>query len=85
MHLGNAAAQNNLSMSETIIHVKSGYLRTAITQLIKTITGTTVTSINLKGQVYQDTATNITSLVILASQTNGLGVGTVIELERLNL
>jgi len=85
MHLGYAAAQNNLSISETIFYVKSGYLRTALTQLIKTITGTTCTSTNLKGQVYQDTATNITSLVILADQANGLGVGVVIELERLNL
>ena len=61
MHLGYAAALNNLSFSETILYVKSGYLRTALTQLIKTITGTTCTSINLKGQVYQDTATNITN------------------------
>ena len=82
MHLGNAAAQNNLSFSESILYMKSGYLRTAISKIIKTITGTTVTSINLKGQVYQDTSTNITSMVILADQTNGLGVGTVIELER---
>ena len=71
---------NYLLHSESLLYVKSGYVRTGITKATGTINGTTVYGVNISGQVWNNTADNITSLVIFADQTNGLGVGTVIEL-----
>lgn len=78
----NYANQNNLSFSETIIYAKSGYLRTMISKQSWSIIGTTVTDIVITGNSWNNTTDNITSLVIYADQTNGLGIGTVIELYR---
>jgi len=73
---------NSLSLVNTIIHAKSGYIRTILTELNTEISGTTIGYLYLIGLSWNNTADNITSLVIFADQTNGLGVGTVIELER---
>jgi hypothetical protein len=83
--LGDYSTVNEVSIHETIIYAKSGYIRTELTQLMKGVVGTTIGTIRLQGDSWNNTVDNITSLVILADQTNGLGIGTVIELERLNL
>jgi len=71
---------NSLSLVNTIIHAKSGYIRTILTELNTEISGTTIGYLYLIGLSWNNTADNITSLVIFADQTNGLGVGTSIEL-----
>jgi len=68
------------SFSKTLLYVKSGYIRTGISEYIDTVSGTTVTVLGLKGLVWNNTADNITSIVLTANQISGLGAGTVIEL-----
>jgi hypothetical protein len=75
---------NEIADSEMIIYAKSGYIRPAIVTSSEKITGTTVTQSNLYGQAWADTTNQITSMVV-TSGDNGLGIGTAITLERLNL
>jgi hypothetical protein len=76
------ADQNEVAMGELILYAKSGYVRTGIVNTQHQIATTTVTTIWLWGTVWNNTADNINSLVIrgTGSETNALGVGTVIEL-----
>ena len=78
-------ALNNISSAEMILYAKSGYVRTAIHETVLDVNGTGVLGISLYGHSYTDTATEITTLVIYASQANGLGIGSSFSLERLNL
>jgi hypothetical protein len=82
---GECNALNELSMSECIIYVKSGFVRTGINEVTHEISGTTVTLLQYMGLVWNNTSDEINSLVIIAAQANGLGIGTEIVLERLNL
>ena len=86
-HLDNGIniSANNLAFGKALIYAKSGYIRTAILEENLEVTGTTVTQMVLVGQSWNNTTDNITSLVISAAQTNGLGVGTVMELWALKL
>jgi hypothetical protein len=74
------SALNNLGMTNATIQAKSGYVRTAIIENILDLTGTTVNYVTLYGSSWNNTADEITSLVVLADQTGGLGIGTVITL-----
>lgn len=76
---------NNLSLGECLIYAKSGFVRTAISSFSGRINTTTVNEIWLYGFSYNETSTEITSLVILAEYENGLGIGTNIIVEKLNL
>ena len=76
----NNSAQGALMFADLIIHAKSGFVRTVLGKYTSNISGTTVTSIGMVGQSWNNTADNITSLVIFSDVANGLGVGTVIEL-----
>lgn len=78
-------ANNYVGLYELLLYAKSGYLRTALNTATCGITATTVTCVQLVGNVWNETATEITSLVVLSDDTDGLGVGTEIVLERLNL
>ena len=62
--LGYTNTDGNICFSKHLIHVKSGYVRTVISESAEDISGTTVTSIKLLGQVWNNTADNITSIVI---------------------
>jgi hypothetical protein len=77
------SALNEIAMLEGILYVKSGYVRTSLVKEIRSITGTTVYTLQFHGYCWNNTADNITSLVILADQTNGLGIGTYIRLKAL--
>ena len=70
----------DIEQIEIIAYVKSGYLRTAILPRASRVSGTTVNYLNEEGWVWNNTADNITSLVFVSDLTNGLGVGTQIEL-----
>ena len=86
MRLGRANNLNELSISETLMYAKSGYVRIAIVSAsAEAVSGTTVGYLDYYANCWNNTANNITSLVVGAIQTNGLGVGTQIELYRLNL
>ena len=86
-HLDNSIniSANNLAFGKALIYAKSGYIRTAILEENLEVTGTTVTRMVLAGQSLNNTTDNITSLVVSAAETNGLGVGTVMELWALKL
>jgi hypothetical protein len=75
----------DMVIAEMVLFAKSGYVRTALVESAEKISTTTVTQINLYGQSYNETSTEITSLVILSDVASGLGIGTQIVLERLNL
>ena len=55
-------------------------MRTLVSAQSASITSTTVTGIYDYGQVWNNVADEITSLVFLSDQTNGIGIGSVIEL-----
>jgi len=78
-HPWSGMATGEYNLSDTLIHAKSGYLRTAITQAMAG-SGTTINDISTIGGVWTNTADNITSLVITADTAYGLGIGTSIEL-----
>jgi len=80
--IGATDGLGKITQGNLIIQAKSGYVRTAIVDLANTIATTTVTLIGLYGLSWNNTADNITSLVILSDKANGLGGGTVIELYR---
>lgn len=67
-------------LSSTILYAKSGYVRTSLTNESYKIATTSVGNILLMGHAWSNTADEITSLVILANRTNGLGAGTQITL-----
>jgi hypothetical protein len=75
---------NKVLYSEILLYAKSGYVRTAITQLSRSISTTTVTYLFLNGLSWNNTVDEITNIVVSASQTGGLGVGTVIETYKLS-
>lgn len=74
----NGASSGHVVFSDMFLSVKSGVIRTALSRSIGRVTGTTVGVIRTKAESYNETATNVTSLVVSASQTNGLGAGTYI-------
>jgi hypothetical protein len=63
-------------LSDVIIYAKSGYVRTAIRKSADYIATTTVNRINMWGCSWNNTADNITQIVLTADNANGLGVGT---------
>jgi len=83
IYFANCDALGNVSQGEIKLYAKSGYIRTAILNRSCAIATTTVSIIQLAGYSWNNTADNITSLVILADQTNGLGIGTYIRLKAL--
>jgi AraC-like DNA-binding protein len=80
LQLGYTDAASKLAYSLTTICAKSGYIRPTFLKALSSITGTTVGETQLWGQVWNNTANNITSLSIIATQVNGIGVGTQILL-----
>jgi hypothetical protein len=75
-------ASGNRGMFQDIIYAKSGYIRTGIQEDVDNINTTTIATTVIRGWSWNNTADEITSLVILADQANGLGVGTNIRLWR---
>lgn len=80
MYVTSASALGNLMQFELTIHAKSGYVRTALLDSLDGAATTTVAQVSKQGFSWNNTADEITSLVVLADQTNGLGKGTQITL-----
>lgn len=80
MTIGSHAASGDYSFSNTLIFSPSGYIRAGLIMYVGETATTTVGNLNLRGCCWNNTADNITALTVQADQTNGLGVGTHIEL-----
>jgi hypothetical protein len=80
--LGYADAINYLVLSDVLLYVKSGYLRTSLNHYAGGITGTTVSSEILHGHVWNNTTAPVSALQILAGTASGLGVGSKFLLYR---
>jgi hypothetical protein len=76
-----STADTRLGMSDSLMYVKSGFNRVIIDNATGSITGTTVTQVEINGETWNNTADNITKLSVIG----GLGIGTHISLWRLNL
>ena len=74
----------NIHFLDVNLYAKSGYVRTLLTSTIEQVSGTTVDGIILKPYSWNNIVDNVVSLVIY-SNTNGLGIGTYLKLEKLNL
>jgi len=71
---------NNVTMIKGILYAKSGYGRTFNGETMNQVTGTTINGVVRWDSVWNNTADNITSLVLLSSAASGLGIGTFIEI-----
>lgn len=71
----NTPSTGEISFSTTELYAKSGYIRTALIQGSNDIATTVVTDIWLCGASWNNTADNITSLVVACNQTGGIGIG----------
>lgn len=78
--LAYCGAINRIGYVDYTLYAKSGYLRTLSGYRIEDVTGTTVGNAYILGQSWNNSANEITSLVILSDQANGLGVGSSIIL-----
>lgn len=81
-YIGYNTSLNNISQASCKLFSKSGFVRTVISDFCRDVVGTTVGYSRLWANVWNNTATNITSLVIAASQTGGIGVGSSFQLYR---
>ena len=79
-YLVGIGALGAIGFFDKIIFSKAGYVRTSISE-----NSQEALDLMLIGSSWNNTSDEITSLVVLASQANGLGIGTNIVLERLNL
>lgn len=70
----------DVAMGAIRIYAKSGYVRTTLNEDVSNINGTTITYLTLGGFSWNDTSTNITSLVISGDGTGNIGIGTYIAL-----
>jgi hypothetical protein len=77
-----ADSLNRISLYNAILMAKSGYVRTLMLENVCSVNGTAILFNTFEGWSWNNTADNITSLVIIATQTDGLGIGSVIELWR---
>ena len=80
MVISHNTALGHITQSSMIIQAKSGYVRTAINEIAYDIATTAVDLIGLYGFSWNNTSDEITSLVVLADQANGLGIGSQITL-----
>ena len=71
---------DNACFGDIIIYAKSGYVRTCVDAGNSPISGTTITYLILSGGSWNNTADNITSMVVFTPVASGLGIGTFIEL-----
>ena len=76
------ATNGNISAGVAVIEAKTGILRTMRCQWTVALASPAVYSAHFAG-VWNETATNITSLVFIASQTNGIGTGSYARLYKL--
>lgn len=78
-------ALGGIATVEYLIYAKSGFIRTCIMESTDAVT-TTVGRVFLVGNVWNNSADEITQMVLTAApQVDGIGIGSEFHLERLNL
>lgn len=77
--------QGHTQLNDILMYAKSGYERTALVNSLEKENGTSINTTVIAGHSWSNTADEITQIVITASQASGIGIGSVIELYRLNL
>ncbi len=78
LFIGNSSSAGNLSTGRFTLYAKSGYPRTYIGEWVRTNGGAAVYA-GTAGGVWNNSADNITSLTIYPNITDGIGVGSHIE------
>jgi hypothetical protein len=81
---GAAIANGSIDMSDSLLYAKQGYVRTLLSDNVQNTSTTTVSTIVITGQSWNNTNTNITSLTINGT-ANSFGIGTFVELYKINL
>ena len=84
-HAWSVINTGEIDLVEYLIYAKSGFVRPCLMNCAGKISGTTVTDINLNGSVWKYATDKITNILIGNAQAGGHGVGTHVELWRLNL
>jgi hypothetical protein len=84
IQMGYHTGLGEMSMGKALIYAKSGYPRVSLTERTDEMSTTTVTGVFLQAHSWNNTTDNITS-ILLQTAASGLGIGTHIELWRLNL
>jgi hypothetical protein len=82
---GYADASGQINMADTLIYAKSGYNRIFLLNNVCQISGTRVRRVFICGGVWNDSSTELTSIDLTCDTAGGFGVGSNIELYRLNL
>ncbi len=80
LYLGACTGQNFISQTRLLLYAKSGHIRVGIVLPAEGVNGTTIYAMMSFGLSWTNAADEITSLVVFADQTDGLGVGTEIIL-----
>jgi hypothetical protein len=78
--LGNAYSVGDLSYGDAFLYAKSGQVRTMNSIFSQDVSGAAVSATVLLSSSWNNTASQITSLVVNADVASGLGVGTHLEL-----
>jgi hypothetical protein len=71
---------NYTAQVDTLIYAKSGYARTFISNEVQTVGTTLVTAVAGVGSVWNNTADSMAGITLYANQTDGIGLGSSIEL-----
>ncbi len=74
------ADSGRTATAKTLIYAKTGHIRLFLVDIARDITGTTVTYTMMYAYSYNETSTEITSLALISTETDGFGVGTEIIL-----
>ena len=80
-----AELESDISFGECVLYAKSGENRMGITLAAQAVTGEDVDEVTMWGSIWNNSADEVTSITVVASQADGLGIGSHYELWRLNL
>jgi hypothetical protein len=82
---GVGMSNGDVGLYNGLLYAKTGYERVLIADIMDSVVGTTVGKCGIMGNVYNQTSTNITSMVFKSSVASCFEAGTKIDLYRLNL
>ena len=83
--IGITELSEDVSFSDYYIYAKSGYERTGVGMIIGATDGEDVDEIRLQGNMWSNTADEITTMTLTATVEDGMSYLTHYELWRLNL
>jgi len=83
--MGGTNNVDSVSLSNVLLYAKSGYVRTAIARFNDEVNGSNVNEIWELAAVWNNTVSNITSLMIDGLSAGAIGAGSQVELWKLNL